>query len=79
MAAPSLALAGQKSAAKDGFEQAAADFGLCVVRGVVQHHVADGFRFVDDEHPAPQNALHNNVGVEILRRVSGRCIIAHGA
>jgi hypothetical protein len=78
MAPPRLALASQKPAAKRRLENAPSNFRLRVVRRVVQQDVANGFRLVDDEHTAPQNTLRNNVRAEILRRVGGRGIVAHG-
>ncbi len=35
-------------------------------------------RLIDSENTVPQNALRNNVGAEILRRVGDGCIVAHG-
>ena len=57
---------------------AAADFSLGVVRRIVEHDVADRFRFVDDEDAPPQDALRDDVGVEILRRIGEHDIVAHG-
>ena len=70
MAAPGLALAGQETAAEPGLKQAAADLGLGVVRGIVQQHVPDRARLVDDEGPPPQNAVRDNVGAEAF----GLCV-----
>lgn len=79
MTPPGFAFAGQKPAAKTRLQQAAADLGFGVVRRIVEQHVADGVRFVDDEHAAPHDALHDDVGVEIFFAVSGQRVLAHGA
>ena len=76
---PGLAFAGQQPAAEARLEDAAADFGLGVVRGVIQHHAPDRVGIVEDEHAAPQNPLFNDIGVEALRRIGGRGVFAHGA
>jgi hypothetical protein len=77
MAPPRLALAGQKPAAECGLKNAPSNLRLRVVRRVVQQDMANGFRLVEDEHTARQNA--NNVGAEILWRVGGPRIVTHGA
>src|SRR5262249_48192583 len=79
MAAPGLALAGQKAAAKPGLEQTAADLGLGVVRGIVQQYVPDGVRLVDDEGPPPQNAVGDDVRAEAFRLVRCQRVLADGA
>jgi hypothetical protein len=78
MAPPCLALAGQKPAAQCRLKNTPSNLRLRVVRRIVQQDVANGFRLVDDEDTAPQNALCNNISAEILWCVSGRGIVAHG-
>ena len=79
MVTPGLAFAGQQPAAETRLENAAADFGLGVVRGVIQHHMPDRVGIVDDEHAAPKDPLIDDVCSEALGRIGGRRIFAHGA
>ena len=79
MAPPGVAFAGEEPAAEPRLEQAAADLGLSVIRGVVEEDVPDRARLVENEHAAPENALRNNVGAEIFRPVRGQSILAHFA
>lgn len=79
MLAPGLAFAGQEAAAEPRLQQPAADFGFDVIRRIVQEHVTDRARLVDDEHAAPEDALGDDIGVEIVGSVSGQRIFAHQA
>src|SRR6202034_3305004 len=67
MAPPGFAFTGEEPAAEPRLEQAAADFGLDVVRSVVEQDVTDRARLVENEPAAPENALRDNVGAENFR------------
>jgi hypothetical protein len=48
-----------------------------IVLRIVEKHVPDGVRFVDNEGAPPQQAARQDVGAEILRRVSGNRVVTH--
>ena len=79
MAAPGFAFGGEQAAAEPGLEQAARQLGLDVVGSVVEEHVPDGARLVDDDGAPPQQPAHQDVGVEILRRKRRKRVVAKHA
>jgi hypothetical protein len=76
MAMPNLALAGQETAPESGLQQAAADLGFDVVPGIIQEHMPDRSRLIEDKCAAPQQPLRDDVLVEVVRPVSGQRILA---
>ena len=79
MATPGFAFGGEQAAAEPGLEQAARQLGLDVVGSVVEEHVPDGARLVDDDGAPPQQPAHQDVGVEILRRKRRKRVVAKHA
>src|SRR5262249_55145194 len=66
-----------KTAAKPRLKKPASQLGFSVVCGIVEQHMADAARLVDDEPPPPQQTAGDDVFVEGLGRIGRKRIIAN--
>jgi hypothetical protein len=77
MATLGLSLAGQKTAAKARLKQPTGKLGLSIILSIIEQHMPNTARFVDDEPAAPQQTASNDLFIEGLGRIGAKRIFTN--